>query len=158
VNSPTPGIMPINTPKLPATVAMRLNSQISLSAPKMLPRTGWGLGAVSLSVSSRKAWLSANRPSTTTIRSKPPVSHVCSNVMRWLYFTSSPTVFSNRPKAASIPAANTCPRWASTTRTIPSKAARKISRLPKCGAIKASTGESRIRQMIPKTPPQKDAE
>lgn len=42
---------------------------------------------------------------------------------------------------------------ASTTRTMPRRAARKIARLPKLGATQASSGASRIRQSTENTPP-----
>jgi len=73
-------------------IATRLCCRISFIEPKRDPSTLWGSDAFSVSVRRRKAWLSAKRPSTTTIRSTPPVSHVCSKVMRWLYLTSNPTV------------------------------------------------------------------
>ena len=82
VNSPTPGIMPIITPKLDATVATRRYSHNSFSPEKIDPFSDTMSGLSSFCTSSRNAWLSANRPSTTTIRSTPDASQLCSKVKR----------------------------------------------------------------------------
>ena len=76
VNSPTPGIIPIMTPKPEAAAAIRLNPRISPNPLSNDPLTGWGCGVLSLSAMSMKACEIAKRPSTTTIRSTPPASQV----------------------------------------------------------------------------------
>ena len=143
-------------PNTEEDTATRFMRKTSSKPSKGLPVSLGILCLAGLPINKMKACEMAKSPRTTGIKWKPPRNHEIPKVKRVESRTGSmPTVAKNTPNPTKKAAASVWSRWATITSTRPSSAARKISRLPKYGAIAARLGAKVISARMLIMPPTK---